>query len=534
MMKNRLILFAILGLLAAAAVIASCMGTDPEEMSLHDLLREGRRSLEAGDAGPAYNFFLEARRIAPEHPQALWGTVLSNDLLVWRNLTGIIDLLTGVYVKEPQREECERACARIDQCDFLDEFHTDRYNCVASCPWKLQPFMFEEILAAPTCNDIMYGAAEWIIQTSPEDCRRLCESLDRCGNIDTEWTYDLSMCIERCPLMYVVKHSSCYLANGEFGCHRFDRTCFEHTVLGIQIIVREIGAKRVGETMDFAQLLLDRPDGYQYYLKDYVWDLREPPFEINLPGRFSRPELYLSRGLLQFWNTFVYWVAAQNLDINTVTFDQFTWSGSICQIVLRDFLVSIENTLYDPIFPKAGTLKIDDTSEDIYAKALGDMAEAGYSLGRMFGEFAKMIGALLEDTDNQQGRSLHYDDVNQNFRWDDNETWTLWDLGVTFTKQDAIDFLYLFRALERNFLYEEPVSLDLFKPILKAVDIEWATLVIELIKLTGREAVNPSYYFLHTTPEGIRPPLIDLVELLNEIKENADDLPAFLECTDLD
>ncbi|MCZ7585479.1 MAG: hypothetical protein M5R36_20250 [Deltaproteobacteria bacterium] len=534
MRKSKALLLATFLVFSGALLIASCMGEPPADPSLHYLLREGRRSLEAGDAGEAYNFFLQARRIAPDNADAIWGTILSNDLLIFRNIGGIVDLLTGVYVKEPSREECGQACGRIAQCDLFDEMRTNRYDCIADCPFRLQPYMFNNILTANSCDDIYYSAAEWVIGTSQQDCRRLCESLDRCGNIDTRWTYDVDECTENCPYMYVVRHSKCYLNRAEFECHRFDRTCFEHTVLGIQIILDKIGRNRIEEQMNFTQYMLDRPDSPQYYLRFYKWDMTQPEFAINLPGRFDTSELYLSRALMQFWDFFNHLIVSQNLDINTVTFDRYTWKGSYCQLVLRDFLSAMNNTLYDPIFPKAGTLKFDENSEDGYAKAVGDMSAAGRALGRMFRDFAFMVEAMLGDTDNQAGRSLHYDDDNNNFRWDDDETWTVWDTGLVLTKQQTLELLRFFRAMRDNFLYDEPVELEVFKPVFDALDLAEGNIVIALLELSGRTTLNPSWAFQNATPAGIRPAFVQMVEFLQDIKDNADKLPAFLECTDLD
>jgi hypothetical protein len=528
MTRRWLVVLLTIAALIGSLVIVSCMGDRPGRPGLDELLKEGRRSLMEGDAGEAYNLFREARDIAPEHPQALWGTVLANDLLIWRNLTGIIDLLSGAYVKIPSRDECEQGCARLATCGFFDEFRTTASDCVSNCPWKLQPDMFQSVLSAPTCYDIRYGAAEWIIRTTPANCKILCESLDNCGLIEPPLTYDVQGCIDNCPLMYVEKHSQCYLNAHIDTCNRFDRTCFEHTVNGIQIILQKVGETRVPETMDLSQLLLDRTDDYQYHLRYYKWNLREPAFEINLPGRFSTSELYLSRGLNYFWSWFVRFASAQNLDINTVTFDQFSFSGSTCKVVLKDFLHSIENTMYDPIFPKAGTLK------EPYDESLELMKGAGESLGHMFDEFTKMFEAMLGSTDKQQGRSLGYNDDNYNFQWDEDETWTVWDTGQEFTKADVIAFKNMCQAMAANFLGDEPVPLDVFRPILKAIGYDIANLAIDLIEATGRTTFNPSYPFDHPSEDGIRPAVLQLVDALEYLKAHADQLPAFLECGDLD
>lgn len=528
MKRASLLILLIAAFLGSGLTVASCMGEDPKGMELHDLLREGRRSLEAGDAGEAYNLFLQARHIAPNHPQALWGTVLSNDLLVWRNLTGIIDLLSGVYVKDQSLEACTEACERLEICDFFDEFNTTRERCVADCPWKLQPFMFEEVMAAPTCEDIYYGAAEWIIRTPPEECEKLCDSLNNCGLINPPNTYNEAQCVDNCPRMYVVRHSSCYTQAHLDTCNRFDRTCFEHTVLGIQILVDKLGDRRVDEQMLLADNLLERIPPYQYYLRYYTWGLREPEFEINLPGRFSKAELHLSKMLLHFWHFFVRFVVAQNLDINTVTFDQFKWNGTLCEQVLNDFYISFRNTLYDPIFPDALLLK------EPHDESVANMIEAGDAVGHLFGELALTIEAMQGEIDVQEGRSVHYNDKNQNWRWDDDETWTVWDTGLELTKPQALEVHRIARLLEDNFLNETPIALDEFKQTLRVFDEPLYALVVDILKLAFEvETINPSYYFKHAQPEGLRPAGEDMLNAMKWLRRSSDMLPEFLGCGDL-
>ncbi len=528
-MKRSGIVLVLIALFAGASVgVVSCMGEDPKGMELHDLLREGRRSLEGGDAGEAYNLFLDARRIAPDHPQAHWGTVLANDLLVWRNLTGIIDLLSGVYVKDQSLDDCTAACDRLGVCDFYDEFNTTKERCVADCPWKLQPYMFEEVLAAPTCEDIYLGAAEWIIHTSPEDCDKLCNSLKNCGLINPPNTYNVAECIANCPSMYVVRHSSCYTQDHLDTCNRFDRTCFEHTVLGIQILVDKLGDGRVPETIAFADRLLEYEDPYQYYLRYYVWGLRQPEVEINLPGRFSRAELYLSKGLGYFWRFFVRFVVAQNLDINTVTFDQFKWNGTMCETILNDFYISIRNTLYDPIFPNALLLK------EPHDESVQNMKEAGIALGYMFESFATMFDAMMGEIDIQDGRSLRYEDNNENLRWDEDEVWIVWDTGQEFTKAETMELRRLFLLLADNFLNGTLIAIDEFKQTLDVFGLGLFGFVLDLYQdWSGNEFINPGYAFSNAQPEGLRPAGEQLVDTMKWLRRSSDTFPEWMGCGNL-
>jgi hypothetical protein len=538
-MKTITIIAVFFGL---AIGLNACMGEDPDGLALHDHLREGRRSLQAGDAGHAYNHFYEARKIAPLHPAALWGTVLSNDLLVWRAISGMVDLLGGPYIYSPSREECFDGCLKIDACDLWDEFRTSREQCISDCPWKLQPYMFEELVAAPICDDIRYGAGQWIVRTTPENCQRLCVSLDYNGLINPPETYSVEECIINCPFMYVERHSECYLNNGYMTINRFDRTCFEHSVLGVQILEDAFALKRGPETIEFSQYLLDRPDGYQYYLKYYQWDLKEPPLEWNLNGRFSRSELYLSRALTHTWAAFINLAISQNLDLNTVAFDQYTWQGSTCKIALWDLRRVLRHLLHDPIFIDAFRLKrekwTEASEEQVQAsidKSLNHMRATGLALGNMFDEFAKMSSAILGSTDRQHGRALGYTDENWNFRWDEDEVLEIPDLELTFTKKQMFAFQEFCEVMAECFLTGTSVDMDDLKLILEALGYGDYAIAVDLLKLiTEREDINFSYPFMYPSEEGIRPLVLSIAQMLDDLYDESDNLPGFLECDELD
>ncbi|MCB1154888.1 hypothetical protein KDL45_14630, partial [bacterium] len=272
--------------------------------------------------------------------------------------------------------------------------------------------------------------------------------------------------------------------------------------------------------------------------KTYDWELREPELTIPLPGRWSRNELYLSQFMNYLWEAFVNFVLAQNLDINTVTFDQFTYRGSTCEVMLRDFLTSIKNTVYDPIFPNAFTLI------EPYDKSVEQMRLTAVSLGNMFGAIANMAGEMLADSDNQDGRANGYRDLNRNFRFDRDEYWTFSDTGFGFTFDGMVALQKLGYAMEENLKGGDPVETALFLPVIENVIQngderlipEEAGPIIETLVplLLKRKYVDFSYPFYNATPDGFRPAVLQLIGFLEDLKANAANLPESWECNDLD
>ncbi|HDH96175.1 MAG TPA: hypothetical protein ENF73_00420, partial [Proteobacteria bacterium] len=463
---RRYALFALMTLaaLCALVVMTSCFGKEPRELTYDELIKKGRKLLEKNEGAQAYGYFRDAHELRPDASEAIWGMVISNGWRMVANLDGIIDILAGVYVYEPSLSECERACQRLTECDaeieygVFDRIRSSKETCLIDCPWGLQPYMFEDITECPDCECVRRKALEWIISTSPADCVDLCYDFDLCGKINPPDTFDLPTCIERCPTMYVEHHSLCYLEHlGE--CSRKDRTCFEHTIVGLQVLIRDFSAVIPPETLELSDILLDRYD--QFYLKHHSWTFTEPPLELVLDGRFGREELHFIRAVAHAFWAFCLLSTAVNLDINTVTFDlHFDIPGKPITdldsflgyfmddpaFFLSEFAHMLENIVYDPIFPGAFIVKDEDW-------AIPQITQGGIELGLAFAEFADMIFYMLEDTDRQQGKAIGYDDANFNRRWDEDETLTFRGLDITLTRDQAVFLAMMCADLAEDLIF---------------------------------------------------------------------------------
>lgn len=437
---------------------SACMGEDPEDPELDWLLKQGRKSLVAGSGSLAYNFFWDALKIAPDNKEALYGMSLALDLRVFSFVDGIIDLLFGVFVYEPSLDECEEGCARLEECDLLDEAWTTRDDCLRDCPFNLQPFMFDTLFDGSSCKQIRRNGLEWIIPLAPEDCVDLCDDLELCGLIHPPVTFSTEECYEFCPYSYVERHALCYLNHlGE--CNGFDRTCFEHITVGLQILFREIGEFIPPQVEKYTDKLLEKPDKYQYYLKTYRWDLYEPPIELIFDGRFTHGFLYLSQGLGHLFQSFLLMAGSVNLEMNFPSLDinfnymNPTGTDEIIETIIR----FIKILLYDPIFP-IGFQIIDEPW------AYAQLEEAAGEMGKGLGAMGDMFEYVLNDHDRQKGKAIGYEDTNKNFNWDKSEVMIIEDAGglkLTFTRDQAIALKELLAGLEANFVDRTPFDLDL-------------------------------------------------------------------------
>ena len=454
-------------------LLTSCFGKPPEALSTDKLLKIARNYLEQGRGGVAYNYFIEVLDRDPDNIQALYGIVLATDLRVFSFLDGIIDLVSGVDVYQPSLKECQDACERLGECDLYYAAWTDAESCLQDCPFKLQKFMFKTMIDGSTCERILDVGLEWIVPTSQENCEILCKDLQHCGLIHPPMTDTLAECIDRCPRSYVQRHSKCYMKHiGE--CNGYDRTCFEHITVGLQVLFRDIGLTIPPQIIKYSDKILTLPDIYQYHLSHFKWKLRQPPVSITftddfLPGRYAQGFLYLSRALAHFFQAFNLLATSVMLEMNFPALDlHFTYPH--LQGV-EDYLYAITDLitvwLYDPIFPFAFQVKND-------AYAAPQIVEGGLEIGRMFGSYADMFNYILNDHDRQQGKALGYNDDNMNFNWDRDETMTITitinykDTDLNITRDQAVVLMDVCRALEANFLDRIPFDVSKVTDVLEA------------------------------------------------------------------
>lgn len=521
MSRHRIASFIVLValILGVAITFSSCMGPDPEEAKLDWLLKQGRGCLEIGEGSKAYNYFKEALEIAPDNREALYGFVLALDLRVFAFVDGIIDLLFGVFVYEPSLAECEEACARLEECYLFDEAWTTKEDCLRDCPFNLQPEMFDTLFDGSSCAEVREEGLEWIIPLSPEDCVDLCDDLDFCGLIHPPVTFSVEECYAFCPYSYVERHSMCYLEHlGE--CNGFDRTCFEHVTVGLQILFREIGIYIPPQIEVYTEKLFKTPDDYQYYLKTYRWNLYEPPLDLIFDGRFSQGFLYLSRGLGNLFQGFLLFAGSVNLEMNFPSFDvnlnymNPTGTKEIVETIVRN----IKILLYDPIFP-LGFQIIDEPW------AYAQVEEGAQEIGKGIGAMGDMFEYVLNDHDRQPGKAIGYEDDNRNFNWDKDEKMFIEDAGgltLSFSRDQAIALKELCAGLEANLVDREPFELELIIGYLHTFDSNslffQMDVLIDLLKAWYPEGkVDISYIFYEPNQNNMRNWLKILIEKLEII-----------------
>jgi hypothetical protein len=474
---KKITILTLLALAASLAIIgmASCMGEEPEPDSLQELLNEGRFYLEKHEGSKAYNFFYEALQIDPDNLEGHYGMILSLDHRVFANIDGIIDLLSGVYMFQPSREVCSDACARLKECNLLEEAWTTEADCLTDCPFSLQPFMFDTMTDGSSCYRIRSYGLEWIVPTQPDNCVKLCEDLDLCGKIVPPVTFDVEGCISHCPHAYVERHSKCYLSHlGE--CDGFDRTCFEHVTVGLQILFRAVGILVPPQIDEYAKLILESDNTFQYDLEDYYWSLVDPPLEIPLEGRYDFGFVYLSKSLGNFFHSLLLLATSVQLEMNFPAFDlNFNYGNpqGVSEII-NAAIVSAEILLYDPIYPN-GFAIFDEPW------AFEQIKEGGQAIGRGFGAMANMFEFMFSDHDRQQGKALHYDDDNNNLTWDKGETFTVPGFDdIVLTREQCKEIRDLARALEANLLERTPVPIGEATELLETFNLGSLDFIVDL------------------------------------------------------
>jgi len=498
-----------------------CMGEDPAEPSMAYLLRQGKFWLTKGQGSKAYNYFYEALQKDSDNIEGLYGIVLALDSRVFSNIDGTIDILSGVYVYNPPKYECEQACARLKECHLFEQVWTTEENCMSDCPFALQPFMFETMIDGSTCYTIRDVGLEWITPTSPENCEAMCKDLDLCGLIQPPVTFDVEGCISHCPQAYVERHSKCYLQHlGQ--CNGFDRTCFEHVTVGLQLLFENIGIKFPPLTTKYAQKIISMPTDYEYFLITYNWTLAQPPFKIQLDGRYDHGFLYLSQALADAWEGLLLLATTVQLEMNFPSFDlHFNYGNPQgAEEIIEALIGTLETLLYDPIFPMGFQIKDEPF-------AVPQIKEGGRTWGRMFDSFASLIDFMLADHDRQLGKAIGYNDDNENFNWDADETATLLrgSTELTVTRPQAIALRDLSYAMGQNLLNRVPFPIGLLTELLDSFNLGDLDFLVELVAAWFPDGtIDASPLFYEPQPNSFRDFLAMLVDKLYIVLELVQEL----------
>jgi hypothetical protein len=511
-MKRYAIAVTLLAIFSAASL--ACMGTPPKEATIEELLKEGKKNLEDKNNGSrAYNNFHDVLDREPDNKEALYGITMALDLRVFAFIDGTIDLINGPIIENPTKEKCAQACQRIDQCNLYRETWTTPDNCMTHCPFGLQPFMFDTLTDGSTCKRIRDYGLDWITPTTPDRCVELCNDFNKCGLIHPPVTFDVPECISHCPWSYVHHHEKFYKVGK---CNGYDRTAFEHVTTGLQVLFREIGIYIPPQTMVYTDKLLKMNTDYEYTLRAYAWTLVDPPLYWNLSGRDSYAELHMSRALAHLFETFVLLATSVNLEMNFPSFDlNMNYSAPQGIEILHNLIRVVEILLYDPIFPLGFQIKNEDF-------AFKQIKEGATEFGAFWESLGDMFEYLFQDTDVQKGRAVGYNDDNNNFHWDEDETITfrIGDAGLDLTKPQCEALVVLARALQKNFDDRTPFDVTLLTDFLNASNLGDLDFLIDLIASWFPDGtVDLSWPLYEPYQNDFRDLLVVLLDKMREIED---------------
>ncbi len=529
MRKYALAASLLLAVLLAVGLCVSCTGTTPYPPSINSLLLNGAKNLQDGWGSVAYNAFKEVLERDPGNIVAYYGISLALDLRIFANIAGVVQMLSGAPIANVTVADCEKACYRLGECDLYKDAWTTKESCMKDCPFWLQPSMFETMIDNSTCDRIHEFGLEWIIPTTPANCELVCNNLNYCGLIQPPVTFDVPTCMEYCPYAYVEHHTKCYLQHLD-QCNGYDRTCFDHTTVGLQILFELIGIYLPQQLIDDTNWLLAQPTTYEYWLNIYSWSLPKPAFSINWAtlqtngARFDHGFLYVSRVLAFGFHALMLFCTSVDLELNfqTPTIN-FTYMQPQS---FTDYVIAIIRVasvwLFDPVFPN-GLIILPESY------AFPQLKEGGQELGNMFGAVVDLADYMFNNHDKQTGLAVGYTDTNGNGQWDADETWDISGLGldIKITRDQMSAIRNLSAALRDNLLERTPFPIDqTFLPVLDAFGLGAFDWVIDMFSAWFDGYGDWSGPFYNATRTGFRDLLITLIEKLKIIYQVAIDLGA--------
>jgi hypothetical protein len=176
------------------------------------------------------------------------------------------------------------------------------------------------------------------------------------------------------------------------------------------------------------------------------------------------------------------------------------------QNFIRDLETILANLLNDPMYPDFGALAGQSGKKLVQ--------QSSRNIGMAFGELADIVQSLKDEVGvNEQVRAIRYIDANFNQFWDQDEVMVFPGVGeMDYGLADALQQILI--GLDVNFYQGEPFRLETLLPLSDYFDLRWMKLVLDALELLGISEFDLAATLRDPDPEGLRPLLYDVQELL--------------------
>jgi len=515
-MKKVLMQIAITAILLCFLSAFLGCGNGPKKPSVEDLIDEGKSLLSQDKGVEAFLVFTEVLNRDSTNLDGEYGICLADVLQIANTFNMITELIApSTSASHLSPESTSRICQLLDQCDLLSLYNMTYYECVSSYSLPFDSSAVDCLQESGTCEE-MKLCFKGTYPPTEGQCEEFCRKTQDCGYLQ-QTDFTLNDCVKACPSLYASTQIDCFL-NVQGSCDAVSPVCFPNYGSTIQETVKGFTASIAHEMFSKARDL-EQHRNFQFYIDPFSFTFFNLLFQPSLSGVNDMTEVHFVNSIGQLFSGAINLILGLNLNfsityinnidldlsvIQNMNFNELTDEDiDAIQSILQDVEGILNDLLNDPIYRDFGALADQRRVQD-----------ASKNIGLMFGELADVVQSLKDDVDvNQWVRPIHYIDSNYNQFWDVDESMVIPGVGeLDYGLANALQQIFL--GLQTNFYDGEPFQFDSLLPLFDYFDLHWVDIVVNILATFGIHEIDLAAPLHDPGPDGIRPLLYELKDLL--------------------
>jgi hypothetical protein len=507
-----------LALLVALGGVVGCEEEEDEEPTADEWIERGKEMLAEGDGAGAYLAFSEALEQEEDNAQAKYGVILADVL----QFADTVELLVGLLSTESELdyppEAVNDVCRKVDDCGLLEQLGMSFADCLTGGGGlPVDEETIACVLDAPSCDVLTDRCFALLLPPSQEQCNEACVRFGSCGFfVDTDW--QAPECAAACTELYLGLELQCFTAFDS--CDEGRESCFAFVGDVVTGLLEEFWPP-IGEEMGaFVADVAAEPE-FEFEQELYTVTLIDPFLRPAFSGTHDVGDLYFFAAVYSGIDTLFSGALALDMDLNPLLLAQLGLAdvgGSLGLFSLKsesdstvaDIIAALDQVLGDPVYNEFLRLR-EDAGE-------GYMQQAGVQLGMTFGYLARMIEAVAHETDDQTDDAIRYVDADANGHWGPGEMLIV--PGVAELDYELAWALHeILLALKVDFVDGYPFELETLAPLLEYLGLGELAIILDILESFGTDAVELGGVFRYPDPDGARPLVKQVRDLLASMND---------------
>jgi len=502
----------------AVAGAAACTNHHNQPPDVDAWLARGKLFLTEGDGARAYLAFQQALGYQPWNLEPQYGVVLADVLQFNDTFALIFSMFSSPAATNVTAEEASEVCQKLEQCGVLADVGLTYSTCLSDGGYDYSQTTIDCIVASPDCATLKTRCLALTLPPDQKTCDDACIRFSSCGFT----TLTPAACAASCPQLFTESELQCFLAR-QSDCQGARGACFGFFGATTDQVISQFWRPIYNEMAQDINNVAGDAD-FQFDLSYYTFDLLDNVFVPVFSGIHDQITLTFFAGIAAAMDSIFEMAQGLDLDVNPQVFADYAqlftggFAGTAGEPTFLAFLQQLDDfivlVLDDPIYYDGLKLAQDGAPYLQYA---------GEEIGGLLGNWASGIDAVRKNNENQTDRVIHYVDANGDGKWDGSEPLVVpgvaeLDFELAFIVHD------LMIALEVSIADGYPFHVSDLAPLFDYLQYPSLALYVRALEFEGEGRLDLGQPFLDPSPDGLRPALRQIHNLIQKIETNADQL----------